>query len=806
MKTMRNKSKIAIALFLVLSFAISMFAVLPTVNAAQITRKTGAYITVNPKTVGIGQTLTVNAFILPSPSGPQYEWFDYWFSNLTVTFTRPDGSTDSFMPQEPGLEAGRTEMGSGFIYFYYKPNAVGAWSVKISFPGETYGVYGDMTGDTTFYQSSTSPSFSFVVQEDPVQIGLPPVALPTGYWERPINADNREWNQISGGWLVSGYNYQGSRFNPYSTGPNSGHILWKEPVSPGGIIGGEWGSLSYRDGGGTPPVILNGRVYYNMPTGLVCADLRTGEQIWFVAGASVALAEYERIPQSLQEALTDQVAQYTPDANLWEFGSSQWKRYDAFTGRLIQTLTNLPPRTTSTTGRSGTFRVAWVDYQHVYIVYQTGWNTTKPNRMAVNDLMLWDFSRVTNNNWTTGIVWRTSLKNPDGTGPNDASEQGSSLMISGDVGAIETQNEGELIGYDLRTGTKLYTTKLDFIHMGSRTYDPDTGIWITTDSATSTNVAYDIKTGKKLWVSEPGDSPWEAWVRGPSYAYGNAYIGSYAGRIRAFDVTTGETVWKGDYVGDTTETPFGTWAFYIGNVVADGKVYAATSEHTPTQPRIRGNRLYCFDAYTGKELWNVSGAIAVNAIAEGYLLGASEYDGLLYCFGKGKTETTVAASPKIISDGSNVMLEGSVLDMSPASAGTAAISDADMGTWMDYLHMQKEIPMNAKGVDVSLDAVDPNNNFIHIGTATSDSSGTYGLAFAPEVPGLYKVIATFAGSESYWASYAETFVNVEEAATVTPAEQVVPDNMPIYAAVIGVGIAIIVAIAIAVLLILRKKP
>src|SRR4030067_2466192 len=158
MKMLRNKSKVAIAILLMLSFAISLFAVFPSVHAAQIRRKTGAYITVNPKTVGMGQTLTVNAFILPSPGGPQYEWFDYVFHDLTVTFTRPDGTTCRFMPQEPGLEAGQTEMGSGFIYFYYKPNAVGTWSVKISFPGETYGVYGNMTGDTTYYEASNSPS------------------------------------------------------------------------------------------------------------------------------------------------------------------------------------------------------------------------------------------------------------------------------------------------------------------------------------------------------------------------------------------------------------------------------------------------------------------------------------------------------------------------------------------------------------------------------------------------------------------------------------------------------------------------
>ena len=198
-------------------------------------------------------------------------------------------------------------------------------------------------------------------------------------------------------------------------------------------------------------------------------------------------------------------------------------------------------------------------------------------------------------------------------------------------------------------------------------------------------------------------------------------------------------------------------------------------------------------------------------LADGYLVTHSEADGLMYCFGKGQTETSVSVSDGVINEGSSVLVKGSVLDMSPAQAGTAAISDVDMTVWMEYLHQMNATlvnnpPMTAKGVEVSLDAVDPNNNFVHIGTVTSDSAGTYGLAFAPEVPGLYKIIATFAGSESYWASYAETYVNVEAAHAVSPpAEQVPTDFTPIYTALAGGVIAIIVAIAIAVVLILRKR-
>jgi len=49
-------------------------------------------------------------------------------------------------------------------------------------------------------------------------------------------------------------------------------------------------------------------------------------------------------------------------------------------------------------------------------------------------------------------------------------------------------------------------------------------------------------------------------------------------------------------------------------------------------------------------------------------------------------------------------------------------------------------------------------------------------------------------------------VGVVEASAVTPsAEQIVPDNMPIYTAIIGAAIAIIIAVAIVGILLLRKR-
>jgi hypothetical protein len=69
---------------------------------------------------------------------------------------------------------------------------------------------------------------------------------------------------------------------------------------------------------------------------------------------------------------------------------------------------------------------------------------------------------------------------------------------------------------------------------------------------------------------------------------------------------------------------------------------------------------------------------------------------------------------------------------------------------------------------------------------------------------MYTIVAAFGGSESYWSSYAQTYIVVQETSPATPPpEKIVFPPTETY--VIGVGIAIIIAIAIVGILMLRKK-
>jgi hypothetical protein len=107
------------------------------------------------------------------------------------------------------------------------------------------------------------------------------------------------------------------------------------------------------------------------------------------------------------------------------------------------------------------------------------------------------------------------------------------------------------------------------------------------------------------------------------------------------------------------------------------------------------------------------------------------------------------------------------------AAGTPAISDESMSAWMEYLYMQQPKPDNATGVPVSLVAIASDGTVTDIGTATSDSLGIYATHWqVPETPGVYKIYVNFAGTNSYYASEAETAITVVAAETQLTADDV----------------------------------
>jgi hypothetical protein len=782
---------------------------------------TRSYISLSPNPIGVGQSLLVNLWLEP-PS--QY---NRYFSGFSVEITKPDGTTDSVGPLN-------SYQGDATAWFTYNVDQAGDWEFKFKFAGNYFpaGVYfngkvynntaeiGPYTAtmfgapiflDSAYYKSSESPVVKVTVLNETVASyqGAP---LPTDYWTRPININNREWWEIGGQYPFAGQgggpgypentnafasNY---KFTPYVEAPNTAHIAWKRQGAFAGIAGGQYGYRSVGPGesayAGTPAIIFQGRAYQTVSKAingvaqnvLQCYDIRTGEIYWEQVG----------IAQAPTAVTLNQIASAVPGAGATGSGqgtfsllhiSSRLVKYNAWNGA-VQLNISLPVT-------SGTY------YNDPFVLsVQNIGNTTNPNYRLIN--------------WTTAGSDTDFSKRVMSNVSYPFSSLGTcdfESMVAVSTGSIIPAGAGTaqgqfIMGASLTTGALLWNVTTDHIFYSTSTAVADQGKY-TVRMLDGVWIGWDLKTGQQLWTTEKLPYPWGDFGAYTIASYGGVFYDfSYAG-IYAFSWTDGSIAWNFSTPGIPFESPWypnGGW-FSNSPQIADGKLYYANGEHSPTQPLARGWRLWCFDALTGEVQWNITGGGSAGAVADGYLTYDNRYDGYMYVFGKGKSATTISLPQTGIVAGQKAIISGTVMDLSPAQPNTPCVSKDTMGPWMEYLHMQTAMP-SGTGVPVSIDAVDPNGNPVHIATVTSDLSGTYAYTWEPELTGEYTITATFVGDDSYGSSWAETHAVVVEA-TETPPTATAPNfdavNNTVTTTVIAGVVAIIIAVALATVLILRKK-
>jgi outer membrane protein assembly factor BamB len=785
----------------------------------------------------------INIFTYPGPAGPTYYAQDVTagllggLNNTSVTIKKPDGTSSTFMPidvtlQQVGISIPGQAQIVGSLMFYYTPDQLGNYSVTASFGGKTYTtdqVYKSLNLSVYYKPSATKVPATFTVQQDKVlngQLnGYPWSPLPNDYWQDPVQTDNREWAAISGDWiqgnlLVMQYI---SSYNEYSTAPKSSHIVWANQVSLGGLPGGDWGSLPYNGGGGAANIILDGKIYQpSKQSGYFdCVDLRTGQILWTAAGnPTVAL----RLKPFYQTAA--QVNEGGITASLWEVPGTAgtWKRYDPFSGALLQTITNVPTNLNT---------IAFSDGNPIVICNQSpqgdrpsgsdpGFNKTRPMGVSYSYLIRWNQTKVTGNNWLTGVEWNVSTIDPAlniykgevNVGDNGFYGIRAFPFPEANVIVLRTHNAMQIMeGWDYTTGKFLWRNTNTVLDIGVNDAGNGNGPIILLDGANQQFVAYNVKTGREQWRASMGDLPWGII---PDYCYclhnGNFYTGSYDGHVYAWNLETGKQVWKSDYYGPEDESIYGTQPFNGRAVGADGILYFSTATVYSLMPRTRFHALVAINETTGKFLWKLPIGSAPRSIADGYLVATDSENGMQYCIGKGKTATTITAPLNTVAAGTAVLIQGTINDMSLGKPNTPAVSEADMAEWMDYLYGQNATLLNSppkpNGVSVRLSAVGPNGDVIEIGTVTSGSGGMFKKMWTPQTEGEYTVYATFDGSNSYWGSYAETGLGITEAPADTSTNQPALEATDYTMTIVGVGIAVIIAVAIAavaIILMVRKR-
>ncbi len=345
-------------------------------------------------------------------------------------------------------------------------------------------------------------------------------------------------------------------------------------------------------------------------------------------------------------------------------------------------------------------------------------------------------------------------------------------------------------------------------------------------------VGFSLNTGAQIWgptaTMTPGLQYYELGygILG-ALAYGHFYADGMGGVLYAYNDLTGalDFTYGNGGAGNSTyslSSPYGEYPNYVGPISGNGIVYLMSNEHTVTDPIYKGALMHAINATTGQEIWTLSdyGSMNTPALADGYAVFLNGYDMQAYCAGRGPSATTVQAPQDAITAGKQVVIQGTVMDTAAGTKqteqaadfpnGVPCASDASMSSWMSYVYQQQAEPTNFTGVTVTLTAFDPNGNYVTLGSATTDASGSYHFGWTPpNVPGIYTVTSTFAGTNGYWPSTAETTMVVGgPAATASPQATPVADlatNANLMTYILAVGIAIIIAVAVVGLLILRKK-
>ncbi|MGD6932854.1 MAG: hypothetical protein ACQCN5_01455 [Candidatus Bathyarchaeia archaeon] len=820
----------ALAMLFVVSMAISLFPQTNIAEAAPAAVATYPFVEAIPNPVGVNQRTLINLGLLNYLNTDGDGW------NVTLEITHPDGHLETVGPLKT--------WSTGTVGYSFVPESTGTYMLKCKFEESWYnssyiGWFGPVTTSNYMASSETEP-YELVVTEEPTSV-YPGHSLPTEYWTRPIDSQLREWWSVAGSWVAAPPNL----IAEYNDAPNSAHILWTTPIGEtmGGLTGGDtrdhgYGTGDAYEGKWSGEVIISGVLYYNKYSSaspqqaVVAIDLHTGEKLWEKSFA------FGNGRLSFGQILYWDCLNYRGAFSyLWIASGSgtEWYGVEPLTGDLKYNMTNVPSGTnyygengeilkySISNGRLLRWNSSYVVTQGktgmseswgsqtlgvTYNATQRGYDinvSITGNLPSFNILKVFPGDRVIGGNSSAAGVtlWGISL-------------------ASGSVGTVLFSNTWTAPS----TWKDITIDGMGQAGWGAFSKDEHVAIFWTKENRI--NYAFSLDNGQFLWQTEPQiySDAWGSVSYDPEklIAYGNLYSATVGGILYCYDIQDGTLKWTFEATDKYTESYLGNNWWLVPTFLNNGKIYLGHMEHSSLDPKPRGAPFYCVNATDGSLIWEIDGGFRQSCwggraiMGDGIIATQDTYTQQVYAIGRGPSQTTVETAMAGVTVNSQVVIAGTVMDVSPGTTSSAismrfpngvpAVSDESMSNWMLYVYKQFEQPSTMTGVTVSIDAVDPNGNYVHLGDATTDSSGYYSIVVQPELEGTYRVYATFGGTAGYYSSYAETTIAVQQAAQPSQTTQQInfdAINTTIMTGLVATGIAIIIAIAIAVML-LRKRP
>ena len=861
----KNEIAKTIALTLVLIMAVSSLTI--TVAVAQEPREITSYcyLSIEPNPVGVGQRTYISMWVDAVMPDANFD-NDIRRHDYKLTITDADDTTVLSETWDVVWDT------TGVEFTSFTPEQVGDYTVLFEYAGQTYTWNASSTQrrytDTVFLPASRE--LTLTVQEEPLPEPLFSYPLPTEYWTRPIDGQNLAWGALASHWLRAAYfgtfSTPGGRLNLWQrdgTGPNSGHIMWTKPIEFGGVVGGESQlpevGETYYSGGSYEgrfgdAIIMQGRLYFTMPRGhsgaggeYVCVDLRTGEQLWSRddigsgGGYSESKGQLYDFESQNQHGVVGGL--------IWQVvRRGDWAAFDAFSGLWMYNLTNVPSGTEVYTDK-GEIVIYEFNYANRWMALwnyseavdtrrgptDTNYGQWRPLGKVIDasDAYSWNVTNLPDLSGSANpqIIYILpgdiiiGISSPVTTGTYGMDYRGMTDPWTAWAISDKPEDRGRLVWL------KNYPAPSGNIGLTFGPLDPINRVWTMAEAETFQWRGFSVDNGDALWGPtniEMRDMQYFSSGSGAGQravtAYGNIYTQGYGGEIFCIETTHGDLVWKYNDTYNGLQSPWGYLPILLG-AIADGKVYAFNNEHSPNSPLYRGYMVHCINATTGEGIWKMDGwagtigghGVSTCVLASGFFVYYNFYDNAVYSVGKGPSETKVAASPEVTSEGNSVLITGTVMDISAGTkqseqsarfpGGVPAVSDESMSDWMEYVYMQKPRPTDVTGVTVTIDVIDSNENHRTIGTTTADADGFFSFDWQPDIPGKFTVYATFAGSESYWPSHAVTAFTVDPAPAATPESTPQPASAAdlYFLPMSIVTIVAIIVIGLVLILMLRKR-
>ncbi len=556
-----------LAALLIVSMAISIGLPLGSAHSPPYNIPSYAFVQANPNPAGVGQSVTIGFWLGQPPPTAAGSYGDR-YQNLKLIITKPDGTTDTLGPF--------TSDDTGGTVTSYVPTQVGNYTVQFIYPGQTLvgtnlspTIAASIKAFVGDYYMPANATTTLTVMENPVPI-MSQNPLPTGYWDRPIQSGNNNWYSISGSWLGLGtstfantgmFNITGN-YNPFTSSPKTGHIMWTKPVAFGGLMGGQTGDITnyYSTAQYEPkfaPVVLNGILYYTEfpnsnqdPAGIIAVDLRTGKTLWErtdlnytvpqlqqgLIGSAGGVTNSGAVPYTTSVRCGQILNMVNPNqygglAYIWvqqptipPNTGATYGMWDAMTGESILTIVNAPAASglaplTLVADNSGDLIGYYVNATNAYAPTLNMWNSTQailyPNGQGPG-FQNWMYRPVKGSaiNFSAGIMWTMPL-------PTNVSgvPLPSTTALPGTL-AISTINSGVILmtaagisggsffqsgfqveaGFDANTGAQLWIT--------NRTQTPYTrigvvtagnGVYTVINYETGALIGYSLTSGAQLW-------------------------------------------------------------------------------------------------------------------------------------------------------------------------------------------------------------------------------------------------------------------------------------------------------------------